>query len=165
MRNLLVFFFVVFSMSAQAAMIHYSGGRPIEFHGIVVDSALYDVSVTWGDSYDNVYGGGTPWFLNDTDGAIAAATALRAALIADGFTSITAESYLMVPKWIQIQTVASQAVYLHDETLDVAQVQAFSYAAADKLGYTTWLAIPEPATIWLFGSALGLLGWLKRRTA
>ena len=25
--------------------------------------------------------------------------------------------------------------------------------------------IPVPAAVWLFGSALGLLGWVRRRTA
>ena len=29
----------------------------------------------------------------------------------------------------------------------------------------TWTLIPIPATVWLFGSALGLLGWVRRRTA
>ncbi|MDP7419757.1 MAG: hypothetical protein QF483_07725, partial [Gammaproteobacteria bacterium] len=26
-------------------------------------------------------------------------------------------------------------------------------------------AVPIPATVWLFGSALGLLGWIRRKTA
>jgi hypothetical protein len=25
--------------------------------------------------------------------------------------------------------------------------------------------IPVPAAVWLFGSALGMLGWMRRRTA
>jgi hypothetical protein len=28
----------------------------------------------------------------------------------------------------------------------------------------TWNIVPVPAAAWLFGSALGLLGWLKRRS-
>jgi hypothetical protein len=29
----------------------------------------------------------------------------------------------------------------------------------------TFTAVPIPATVWLFGSALGLLGWMRRKTA
>ena len=29
--------------------------------------------------------------------------------------------------------------------------------------FGTWTVVPIPASVWLFGSALGLLGWIKRR--
>lgn len=33
-----------------------------------------------------------------------------------------------------------------------------------KVDFTTAAVIPVPAAVWLFGSALGLLGWMRRRT-
>jgi hypothetical protein len=34
-----------------------------------------------------------------------------------------------------------------------------------KVNVETLSAVPIPAAVWLFGSALGLLGWLRRKTA
>jgi len=35
----------------------------------------------------------------------------------------------------------------------------------ELLGDFAFAAIPVPGAVWLFGSALGLLGWLRRRAA
>jgi hypothetical protein len=122
--------------------------------------------VTWGDTYDSVYSGDAPQFLGDSSAALAAATALRTALIDDPeFDYIVATSYLAVPKSIDVQKfVVSHAVYLHTPGLSLAEVNSYSYDASPTLGYTTWQLVPQPATIWLFGAALGLLAWLNRRT-
>ncbi|MFW2406020.1 MAG: hypothetical protein ACN4GT_14710 [Gammaproteobacteria bacterium] len=37
--------------------------------------------------------------------------------------------------------------------------------ASNSMVYATLNSVPVPATFWLFGSALGLLGWMKRRFA
>ncbi len=52
-------------LSSQAATITYNGdGRPILFEGIVVDETVYDVTVTWGSSYNTVYASQDPIFLD-----------------------------------------------------------------------------------------------------
>jgi hypothetical protein len=54
-----------------------------------------------------------------------------------------------------------RSVYLHyyaGQKLHIGQINSWSYVSYSTAGYTTRQAVPEPAAIWLFGSALGLLG-------
>jgi hypothetical protein len=32
-------------------------------------------------------------------------------------------------------------------------------------GHVTYAPVPVPAAVWMMGSALGLLGWMRRRAA
>lgn len=41
----------------------------------------------------------------------------------------------------------------------------FDVAESNLVGTGTWTIVPIPAAVWLFGSALGLLGWLRRKQA
>ncbi len=44
--------------------------------------------------------------------------------------------------------------------VDAALVQLFGPTVQPG----TWSVVPVPAAVWLFGSALGLLGWMRRKT-
>ena len=61
---------------------------------------------------------------------------------------------------INIVTGTSNELFCEDLScniiLGVRSIQA---------GFVSAPAVPIPPAVWLFGSALGLLGWLKRRTA
>ena len=42
---------------------------------------------------------------------------------------------------------------------------AFNLGNLDVDASGEWAIVPVPAAVWLFGSALGLLGWIRRRAA
>jgi len=48
-----------------------------------------------------------------------------------------------------------------DELVRIARLS--SYKASFLMGTITAQTVPIPATFYLFGSALGLLGWMRRK--
>ncbi len=52
-------------------------------------------------------------------------------------------------------------------SLIITEQSEFTFVVPDTpLGYIyTFTVVPVPAAVWLFGSALGLLGWIRRRAA
>lgn len=70
------------------------------------------------------------------------------------------EFYVLVARFAAI-TLGETEISI--EILDLADAGGGSLTA-DTVS-TTVNVVPVPAAAWLFGSALGLLGWMKRRTA
>jgi len=74
--------------------------------------------------------------------------------------------------WL-MQAGLNPAVLFDSVANDVAlSLQNTLVATTDAFGETAWIqkkitvvasAVPVPAAVWLFGSALGLLGWARRR--
>lgn len=44
-------------------------------------------------------------------------------------------------------------------------VDGFAYETTADTSITTFNVVPVPAAVWLFGSALGLMGWARRKAA
>ena len=66
-------------------------------------------------------------------------------------------------------TNAGGTIFLDTNSLSSYEFLSNDFNGAFELhevqsGFVTGVPVPIPATLWLFGSALGLLGWLKRRS-
>ena len=154
------------SFTVQAATISYDlDNKPTEFLGVDVGGTSYDVIVNWGQFFETVYPTTDPLFWGDELGADAAASALLTGLVADSYVGTASTNDILVP--YRLTTfVWSRSVRL--DTGEVRLVTAGLGNNSPNLGYTTWeisAAVPIPAAAWLFGSALGLLGWVRRRKA
>jgi len=74
--------------------------------------------------------------------------------------------------WQMVAAVNPGAAFTFDANDLALSLQNTLRAVTDANGETAWIqkkltlvasTIPVPAAVWLFGSALGLLGWLRRR--
>jgi hypothetical protein len=51
----------------------------------------------------------------------------------------------------------------HEGTTDIWETSDFTVTQSAADGLVLFTAVPIPAAVYLFGSALGLLGWMRRR--
>jgi hypothetical protein len=171
--------FSSYSQSTNAATVTYDGGTGYAtgILGLVVDSTTYNVDFVAG-SYDSIYGASLPAFFGDATGSDNAANAIMSTLNAE----------LTVPQiaigtsevlWVAYLTSASANDFQARQVghvSDAAAWQRFSDFLGDRGtdfsdAPTSWLfatftpsAVPVPAAVWLFGTALiGLAGFSKRR--
>ena len=73
-----------------------------------------------------------------------------------------------VESWITgINTVSTdyETILLSSQFENLVSITFSDSSAAVQLDNITVNAVPIPAAVWLFGSGLGLLGWMKRKRA
>jgi len=156
------------SFTVQAATISYDlDDKPTEFLGVDIGGTSYDVTVDWVNFFSTVYGYPSvePLFLGDQTGANNAAGALLAALVADSYTGTVITNYVSVP-YAFTTAVSGGGVNLN--TIEFTGVNAGWGNNSTTLGYTVWVesvVVPIPGAIWFFSSALGLMGWMRRKAA
>lgn len=142
-------FFLVGTSSA-ATVTYGANNRPVSFNGIAYNGTNYEVTVTWGSSYNAVYSAALPRFLNDEPGAHGALLALMQALVDDGYTQADVQSFLNVPYSNNGSTSSGWAVDLYFGPQNEDVLNALPYNFYSNIGYTVWtIAEPvdtEPAT-------------------
>jgi hypothetical protein len=151
MRKLFCLMLLFVGMPLQAQSITYanvdvSGNtdpKPVFIQGMVVDGKAYNVTITWGGSYDDAYANGGPIFewesLFPTDQSKEAADTLRDLLIADSYTPLPGLGgvYVQVPGVI----IPGPVHYGGSVRLDVNPLTSqydVTYLPSAPLEYTGW---------------------------
>ena len=178
LNSLLLAGLLLGSNVASAATVIFELGtdRAIEIQNLQVDSTLYNVAFDPQATAETVYGSfpGTYTFTT-FDSAAAARDSINAALNADdagaigepgvdidfGSFNVGYEGQSLG----QLDFVNTHRGVMEDQTNDWVTLgqNQWSYTLDEK-NYATFTpaVIPVPAAVWLFGSALGLLGWIRR---
>jgi len=138
---LLVVLSIAFTAPAGAVEIVYgSSGRPVEFHGLVVDGRPWYVKVTWTGTMRDTYGTTgnfiAPEYYGDDAGATLAAQAMQQALIDDGFSGIQWTSYLWIPVSFSSNSYKGPGVWLHLSSLDINPVAVAYNISYHTVGFT-----------------------------
>jgi hypothetical protein len=169
--------------AAHAATVEFSGDAVVGVSGLEFLDAEYD-AIFYDGSYEDLLTYYPP-SLNVTDYGSSFATAANAALhdfvVSDAFDGIApgdingcshstlcyiataVEQDPAVAAFIEYRAIASPDSGFSD-----------SFAADDRnyeiVSWVVWQGsdlvnpVPVPAAVWLFGSALGLLGWARRKS-
>ena len=168
--------FSTYSQLTSAATVIYDGGTgyAIGIQDLVVGGTTYNVNFVPG-SYDSVYGAGQPTFFNDEAGGDDAADAIMNILnaelsvpeIAIGATEVLWVPYETVPtnsfRALQVGHDTDAAPWRRFANFQGLRDVDFSGAPSSWL-FTEFSAVPVPAAVWLFGTALvGLVGFSRRR--
>jgi hypothetical protein len=171
--------FVIFGLtSAQAATIVVANGELIGFDGIAVGTETYDVRFVEG-SFNSIFGDETGLTFTESVDAHDAANALKDAFDTVpefddnpektyGVTS-TDRGYIWTPYRADSNVAARVFQNYFDDEFDVILQLGMSRTAnstdSSTIVFADWQQVsivPVPAAVWLFGSALGLLGWMRR---
>lgn len=135
----LVLFFTFTAPAGAAQIVYDSSGRPIEFHGLMVDGRSWHVKVTWTGTMRGTYGAKgsfmQPEYWGDNAGATLAAQAMQQALIDDGFNPTGSRNYLWIPVSLSGWYIGP-GVWLHTENLDIKQVNVNYDNHYGTVGYT-----------------------------
>jgi hypothetical protein len=124
---------------AWATTITYgSYNRPLLFEGVVFNGQTFDVEVTWGSSYNAVYSTQLPMFLGDESGAMDAVQALIQALVDNGHTPSSLQSYIVVPYANSGTLATSWGSDLNAAELTARLVNTLPYNSYGNTGYTVW---------------------------
>jgi hypothetical protein len=151
MRKLCCLFLLLFGLPLQAQVITYanvdvSGNtdpKPVFVRNMIVDGKVYNVTITWGVSYNDAYANGGPIFewenFFPTDESKEAADTLRDLLIADSYTPLPALGgvYIQVPGVI----IPGPTYYGGSVRLDVNPITSqydVTYPIDTPLEYTGW---------------------------
>ena len=170
--------FVCLSAPVNAATVVTDGGVATSIQNLFIDSIQYNVTFTAKSSFDGVFGTGSPstTFWGDQTGAEAAVTAINNELntfnsgnidlVGIGTGANEFENDYLVPFTFSSGSIVASA--RGNNGFTVANVWG-SLATFEKeraestVVWAEFTVVPVPAAAWLFGSALGLLGWMRRR--
>lgn len=165
-RPLAVLALCASSLATQAATVVLDGTNAVAILGLDVDGQLYDVSfqtAVFGDidRQPEVF----PFF-GDLSGASEAQDKVVALLNDSNASSVGGAN----DAWIAYRQVASSGGAIAIQAAGPAflegswQSSDFISSIADSNNYALFAAVPLPATIWLFVTALGFLAWAKRNS-
>ncbi|MDH3978060.1 MAG: hypothetical protein OEU86_06050 [Gammaproteobacteria bacterium] len=155
--------FALMSFGAQSASITLDGNTATSISGLDVGGTLYDVSFQFG-SWDDVGGSSVFPYNGDASGAIAASNAINLILANAGAQSVGESAGAAYANYYVPYSYAfgggngAYNVYSGGNWLN----PIFNgYSGNVSFATMTLQAVPIPAAVWLFGSALGVLGWLR----
>jgi len=160
-----------------------NSAKAIGITDLEIASTFYNVTFLEQKTAQEVYGGPPgvyPFGKGDINSAIEAVRAVNAALNAEpasifwvgsegGAADETTEFYLLgYDDSSIIGPTILDAIegenFFKDAWRDNLPIDIPAYSI-DRKTFAAFAVVPIPATVWLFGSALGLLGWIRRRTA
>lgn len=185
-RIILALVLGAFSIFAQAATVLFAPDDPqhetasqvaIGIEGLITDGATYNVTFVQGTFTELSTPGNFP-FLGASDAtASAVMDDIVATLNADAarwvqganipFGNSAADTQFFMPFQLRPNDeVKSQrgVAITWVQPLDFANYGTHIHPRYDSIVYATMSAVPIPAAAYLFGSALGLLGWMRRRS-
>ena len=150
--------------TAPAATVIFQGDNASTIQNLDVGGTLYNV-VFRSDTANAVYGDPPIFDFNNEADARAANLAVAAALNTE-----PAVEHVSPDGWIDYligfgveNDLIAVTVARHFDVSWVEGSNSFS-VPSDQRSYADFSVVPLPAAVWLFGSALALLGWIKRKT-
>lgn len=164
-----------------AANVQYSGLDVVGVSGLIIDGQSY--TATFFDGSYNNFLAAYPEPANDisyTDEFAEAATnaLYEFAILEDGFAGIngdnisgcTSASCFLSTTVTQDPLLAwtfefqgSNPAFLSPIYLNFHQDYVTNYTNTTNILWTATTVVPVPAAVWLFGSAFGMIGWVRRR--
>ena len=146
---------VTFSFSSANASFNYSNGS---WSGTLGGSSVTHSETCVNELNTDLSGPGTSCD-NDT---LSGLTGVWSGLANSGAASnaCSASSFFAAGDCDQISIVEVEGV-----SLTIIEQSEFALPGTASGYIYTFTVVPVPAAVWLFGSALGLLGWARRRAA
>jgi hypothetical protein len=167
MRNVLGVILLLVVGSANAATVVYSSpGIATGIAGLNIGGTLYNVDFEApGDAYSTF--GGTELFWADLAESNIARDAINTVLDANAVVDLNNEATYAKPLFFVRNQALIEGSFSHNynPTTWTGSINS-SVPEGHSLieGYATaWSVVPIPAAVWLFGSALAGLGWMRRK--
>lgn len=160
---------------AWGATVLYDGSTVTGINQVQINSDTYNVTFEF-DTFDNFDTGSDFPFFRDSAGAFAAANEIVLILNAEAPVPGSVTSNGITPStwfYVPYSVIGGDNLQATAGGYDVFAPDAWAWAWAGipldtpqsfAVFTAVHTAVPVPPAIWLFGSALGLAGWLKRRT-
>jgi len=157
MRHALAVILLFVVGSANAATIVYSSpGVVTGIGGLDIGGTLYNVDFE-ATAYSTF--GGEVDFWSTANEAITASNVINAILTAEDNVDVNNEVLSVYHVLWGDGAFAEESVSSSGLWTNTGGIPALPYAPI----VTAWSVVPLPAAVWLFGSALAGLGWLRRR--
>jgi hypothetical protein len=159
------------AVAANAATVHYSSPGIVTAIGdLDIGGVLYNVDFEAVGSEHSTYGGAVQFWLTGVD-AGAAGAVLNAILNLEGLqtrvNNVYQEEYAIIAGGLEYGFINNLGTGFVECTYAVCGLDnpLATYPIYSEGSETSWsvAAVPVPAAAWLFGSALGGLGWMRRR--
>ena len=152
--------------SAQAAMVTLDGDTATGILNLNVDGVLYNVDFV-NASADDIYGD-PPGFDFNSEDAVTANKAVRDALndsaavwVGPSSSPQDRDNMYAIGGDVDFGTVVvARSEYTDPDWHEILPIQ---YPRGSEKLYADFTPVPVPAAFWLFGSALGMIAWGKRR--
>lgn len=163
------------SFAAGAATLRVESGSVVGVDNLVVGTTTYSVSFVYG-SYNTVFPdqGLVPTFSGDSTGADAAAKAIMDAVSTDGnyvnsptsFEGCWNTNYCWISTPYDPGSSSTSGAYMKILPSGPLSVSTINYGNSynyDDITHAVFSEVPVTAAAWLFLSALGGLGIIKRK--
>jgi hypothetical protein len=153
--------FLLLATTANAYTIIYSEpGVVTAISDVDIDGVLFNVDFDTIGGF-GTYGGDVDYWAGDLGSATAALNSIRDILNAESITGVNTNSGNEYD--IRVDSSLYTGVWAITHGGGVWNIGSDPLVDSFSLIAFSTTAVPIPAAVWLFGSALGGLGWMRRR--